>query len=250
MANVPLVSNPIIPPVPDEPKLSDDTTDPELIKTFDSLWKWMKDVSVQLKILFGSPQSSNSAIIATLVQAGTILPFGGIAANIPTGYLVCDGSVVSQGQYVSLFSAIGTNWNTGGEGAGNFRLPDLRGRDILGAGTGAGLSPRAVGQTGGEETHLLTTPELPAHNHPVTDPGHGHAVSDPGHSHLIKSNGGGGSFPVLTGDGSGATHPSNPSTTGVGVTANTTGISTQNTGGGGAHNNVQPFGVCTWMIKF
>jgi len=117
--SIPLIANPILPIVPDQPKGLDD---PQIQKTFDSLWKWMNDLSLQMKVLFGSP---NSAITLALVQAGQVFPFAGVAANIPSGYLQCNGAIVSQAEYSSLYKAIGTTWNTGGEGAGNFRLPNL-----------------------------------------------------------------------------------------------------------------------------
>ena len=48
-------------------------------------------------------------------------------------------------------------------------LPDVRGRAIIGSGTGAGLTGRTLGISGGEETHLLTAAQsgLPSHNHTV-----------------------------------------------------------------------------------
>ena len=250
MANIPLIANPLLPPVPDEP------TDfpPEYQKTADQVWQWMKDLSLQMKILFGSPQASNSAIIANLVQAGTVLPFAGVSGNIPSGYLACDGSVVSQVQYPSLWSAISSTWNTGGEGAGNFRLPDLRGRDVLGAGTGSGLTSRAVGQIGGEETHALTISELASHNHPISDPGHPHGITDPGHFHT-ESRANGASGEGVAGSNLGdATVVTimNTTTNPTGISVNTalTGISTGTAGSGAGHNNIQPFGVLQWMIKF
>lgn len=87
-------------------------------------------------------------------------------AAAPSGWLACDGSVVLQATYPDLYAAIGTTWNTGGELGTEFRLPDFRGRSPVGAGTGVGLTARAVGQTGGEEAHQLSIGELPSHNHP------------------------------------------------------------------------------------
>ena len=43
-----------------------------------------------------------------------------------------------------------------------------RGRAIIGAGQGTGLSNRTAGETGGAETHALTVNELPAHAHSIT----------------------------------------------------------------------------------
>lgn len=253
MASIPLISNPILPPVPDEPK---DFEDPEeLHKTFDALWKWMKDLSVQLKILLGSPQGSNSALTLPLVQAGTAVPFCGPVANMPAGYLACDGSLVSSTQYASLFSAIGSSWNTGGESAGIFRLPDFRGRVPVGAGTGTGLTPRTIGQIGGEENHQLTVSELAVHDHVLTDPGHVHGTSDPEHAHEMDLQGGiAAGAPNITvangstsGSGSGHTESAK---TGLTVNSATTGIAVANAGGNSPHNNMQPFGVVTWIIKY
>ena len=76
--------------------------------------------------------------IAVLLQdaifpAGFTADFAGTSA--PDGWLECDGAVISQTTYARLFAAIGTTWDTGGEGAGNFRLPDLRGAYRRGAGS-------------------------------------------------------------------------------------------------------------------
>lgn len=49
---------------------------------------------------------------------------------------------------------------------------------------GAGGS-YAVGDTGGLNSVSLTIPELPSHNHTVTDAGHTHNLTDPGHTHGI-----------------------------------------------------------------
>ena len=47
----------------------------------------------------------------------------------------------------------------------HFNLPDMRGRVALGYGSGIGLTVRNMGDDGGEETHTLTTAEMPTHNH-------------------------------------------------------------------------------------
>lgn len=54
-----------------------------------------------------------------------------------------------------------------GTAVGGFTPPDLQGRTIVGAGAGSGLTTRLYGATGGEENHLLTESELPAHTHDV-----------------------------------------------------------------------------------
>lgn len=63
--------------------------------------------------------------------AGTIMAFGGDSFGIPDGWLLCDGSTVSQADYADLSDAIGANWGSGGPGM--FMLPDLRGVFLRGA---------------------------------------------------------------------------------------------------------------------
>ncbi|BEU21561.1 hypothetical protein [Paraburkholderia sp. 22B1P] len=133
-------------------------------------------------------------------------------------------------------------------------------RFIVGAG-----NLYAPGATGGNSTNVLTTAQLPAHNHGVTDPGHTHTVNDPGHGHSINDPGhqhagpGGVGFFVNTagvGNYSGGPNQftSTPLTgatqTGIGVNASasnvsvngvTTGITTQNTGTGTAVENKPPY---------
>jgi microcystin-dependent protein len=113
--------------------------------------------------------NTNFAIVRT--PPGAISAFGGGAA--PDGWLLCDGSAVSRTMYADLFSAIGTTFGAG-DGATTFNTPDLRGRAVVGAGSGQGLSARKVGDSFGAESVSLTTAQLPAHTHAVNDPGHSH----------------------------------------------------------------------------
>ena len=173
--------------------------------------------------------------ITALLPSGVMVDFGGTSA--PSGWLLCDGSVVSQTTYATLFAAISTNWNTGGEGAGNFRLPDFRRRVAVGSGgTGSGTLGNAVGNTGGEEKHTMTTGEIATHSHSVTDPGHNHTYS--------MSNGGGFTFSV----------PQQVTTvalqnSGVPTGTSTTGISIVNTGSSTPFNVIQPSAVVLKIIK-
>ena len=97
---------------------------------------------------------------------------------------MCDGSSVSSTNYLALHAVISNTYGgsayTGGSGL-SFNLPDLRGRFPMGSGTGTGLNAsgtgapsgtaqtaRTRGQWGGEETHLLTTAEMPSHSHTLT----------------------------------------------------------------------------------
>lgn len=91
---------------------------------------------------------------------GTVFPI--ITALPPDGSLLCDGSTYLASQYPLLYAALAPIFQTTGT---TFTLPDLRGRTIIGAGSGSGLTPRAVGDSFGEETHQLTIGELASHTH-------------------------------------------------------------------------------------
>lgn len=140
--------------------------------------------------MFKPGDSGGTGAIPTdlLFKTGMLLPYAGAAA--PSGWLLADGSTVSQVTYAALFAVCGTTFNTGGEPVGTFRLPNMISRSVIGAGTTGGLTAVPLGTYKGEENHVLTTAELASHNHGVTDPGHNHTqnahthtVTDPGHNH-------------------------------------------------------------------
>lgn len=158
--------------------------------------------------------------IEGLNVTGIILAYGGSSA--PAGFLLCDGSAVSRTTYADLFAAIGTTWGVG-DGSTTFNVPDLRGRSVVGSGTGSGLSARTVGQTGGEETHVLTIAELAAHDHDYMAGAATVALNLP--------TGGTLSWPA----------------TGIRQSINRTAVVSK--GGDGAHNTMHPFGVCAFIIK-
>lgn len=154
-----------------------------------------------------------------------------VTGTAPTGWLLCDGSTKStttNPELANLYSVIGTTY--GGTGATSFKLPDLRGRVPMGAGTGrnvadsANLTARTLGaKVSDAETHTLTAAEIPGHTHQVTIMGSDLSY---GTAALQGSNGG----------------------TQQGINAAEGGGS--NPAGGGAHNNTQPSTVINFIIKF
>src|SRR5258708_3649029 len=81
----------------------------------------------------------------------------------PRGWAFCNGQLMSIAQNTALFSLIGTYY--GGNGTTNFALPNLQGSAPMHQGSGAGLTPRVVGETGGVSTVTLLASQVPAHNH-------------------------------------------------------------------------------------
>jgi microcystin-dependent protein len=157
--------------------------------------------------------------------SGMVMPFAGTTA--PTGWLFAYGQSVASATYPDLYAAIGTTY---GGNATNFNLPDLRGRVVAGqddmgstsanrlTNQSGGLNGDTLGATGGSETHTLTTAQMPSHQHSVYQHAGYHGGS-------------------VQGAGAGDS--------GTTVHAATTGP----TGGGGAHNNVQPTIILNYIIK-
>jgi microcystin-dependent protein len=94
---------------------------------------------------------------------GEIRMFAGNFA--PIDWALCNGQTLSIQQHQALFSIIGTMY--GGDGVTTFRLPDLRGRTPIGAGSSSGLTPRSEGEMGGVESVTLNANQMPAHTHSV-----------------------------------------------------------------------------------
>ncbi len=79
------------------------------------------------------------------------------------GFMYAEGQLLSIDQYTNLYSVIGTTY--GGDGQQTFALPDLRGRTIIGAGQGNGLTRRTLGEVVGSDTFTLTESQMPIHTH-------------------------------------------------------------------------------------
>jgi len=93
---------------------------------------------------------------------GMIMPY--ITADPPPNVLACDGATYLRDEFPELYAALDSFFIVD---ADHFTVPDLRGRTVIGAGIGSGLTDRAVGDSIGEETHVLLETELAAHTHTI-----------------------------------------------------------------------------------
>lgn len=118
-------------------------------------------------------------LVAYRAAPGTICEYAA-ATGTPEGrWLFCNGAVVSQTTYAALFAKIGTAWNTGGEGAGNFRLPDFRGVFRRGLDTGRGVDPgRVMNATVQDDQNKAHSHQFPAYE--PDDTLGAYVASDPG----------------------------------------------------------------------
>ena len=80
---------------------------------------------------------------------------------VPRGWAMCNGQLLPINQNQALFALLGTTY--GGDGRVNFALPDLRGNVPIHVGAGFRL-----GERGGEQSHTLSTTEMPTHIHQIS----------------------------------------------------------------------------------
>ena len=136
------------------------------------------------------------------------------------GWLMCDGRELPIAGFRHLYDVIGDSF---GDATieGYFRLPNPKGRVLGIVGKANSISRDwTMGDISGAETHTLTIPEMPKHNHDVSgnapdlsgnttysatsidvlqnglhahmassanNGNHAHSITDPGHSHTIRS---------------------------------------------------------------
>lgn len=162
-------------------------------------------------------QNSNT-VGGSINEIGGIIAFGGTIA--PTGWLLCDGSAISRTTFSALFAVLGTAFGAG-DGSTTFNLPNLKGRVPVGL-DGSQVEFDQMGETGGAKTHTLVIGEIPSH------------------SHIEKFSSG-----------------ANNGVTGIGQTLNQSAVpginssyTTDVAGGGGAHNNLQPYQVVNYIIRY
>jgi len=199
----------------------------------DVLAKHINNLENKVGIDSSTDTSSLDYKVRHVIPAGTITMFGGSSA--PTGYLLCDGSAVSRTTYADLFTAIGTTYGTG-DGSTTFNVPNVKGKVPVGR-DGADTSFDALGETGGEKTHTLTSGEMPEHTH--TQDAHYHRIEVGGAS--------GGTSRYKHTTSNGVTNDEDSGGHSVGTQYVT--ATNQNTGGGEAHNNLQPYIVFNYIIK-
>ena len=146
----------------------------------------------------------------------------------PRGWAFCNGQLLPISQNTALFSLIGTTF--GGDGRTTTGLPNLQGRAPMHPGGGPGLTSRRLGQVGGNETVTLSQAQMANHTHTVT----------------ASAEDGGDNTPI---DGFTATTEANQRL--YGGASNLTSMANDAivaTGGGQAHNNLQPFQTLNYII--
>ena len=162
--------------------------------------------------------SGTTLVFNEVLPVGSIIPW--TSNSVPDNYLLCDGSIFNGTSYPELSAILGTTY--GARSGNNFKLPDLRGKITLGAGTNVAdisgnTSSFTIGASGGEYRHAISIDEMPSHSHDIVCRA------------TIQSGG--------------AERPPTDSTGGF------LNYITEPTGGNQLHNNVQPYVVTNYIIK-
>ena len=153
---------------------------------------------------------------ANLIPAGSLMMYA--STNAPNGWFLCDGTQYSTTTYSSLWLAIGYSYSTG-TGSG-FNVPNMK-SNVPGGYNSADANFNRVGQTGGTATETLSTAQIPAHAHYM--------------DYQVTSFGG--AITTIRGE--------------VNASANNSAKQTRSDGGsGGSHNNLQPYVVVNYIIKY
>lgn len=184
----------------------------------------------------GGGSGGGGSTYQVFTPIGAPIPF--LTDTIPTGFIEYDGAIISRlAPYDKLFAVLGTKYGAG-DGSTTFGLPNLKSRTIVGVDP-ADPAMDATGETGGEKTHVLTIAEMPSHDHGDTD-----AATVPVNSTIVVagSNPAGGSHINMRGTSS------SPAAGDLSGSSHTHNIPPQ--GGGGAHNNLQPFMAGRWIARY
>ena len=154
--------------------------------------------------------------------AGILKIWAGSNTTVPGGYLLCDGTAISRTIYGDLFTAISTAYGVG-DGSTTFNIPNLVGKVPVGFDSSQ-TEFDVLGETGGAKTHTLSVAEMPGHTHNGSS----------------RAGGGSGNFAYsLNADRGGS------------IDATATGESVGgSTGGGTAHNVLDPYITLTYIIKY
>lgn len=165
------------------------------------------DIAALMAVMFYEYEENQDCNGGTVSLIGTIVPGVFDDGAQPSNWLLCDGSTYLLADYPGLAAIISPSLVSGDD----FTVPDLRNRSVIGSSI-----THLEYQTGGAETHTLTTSELSAHYHPMNA-----TLSILGH---------GGFLPVTD------------VVSGIGGTTNFE-------GGGAAHNNMSPFiALRYWLV--
>ena len=184
---------------------------------------------LKLKILqYLSPDPQSDQAIKSLVPfgfTGMVLPH--FTSILPAGFVLLDGAQYAKDDYPDLWRFLSEDYTSTvfEVDSNNFVVPDVTDRVL--AGVGSNTNFNSLHKKSGAASHTLTVAQMPSHNHSINRP------------------------PWRTSERAGSGQVWSPTNTTYNwVTQDSDGTGgIQNTGGGQAHNNVQPSYAVYWIMK-
>jgi len=176
--------------------------------------------------------AASQAKLDGLMPAGTIVMTGRSAA--PSGWVLCQGQALVRADNPGLYAAIGVAYGPGNNTT-TFNVPNFKGRVPVGY-DASQTGFDTLGEIGGANSVALSVANLPAHDHEQAKSSRMimSQYTEPSPSANDNNSGA-----VVQGRGAGR----------YGAYTNTEGNTTEKTGSGTAHNNLQPYLVVNYMIK-
>jgi microcystin-dependent protein len=176
---------------------------------WDWMFKWTKYFDTIIDEILGSISGLSN------VPIGAILEYPCNTLPSGTSFMWADGSAISRTTYASLFTLYGTIHGVG-DNSTTFNLPNkMDGKVAVGVDT-TQTEFNTLNKTGGTKTHILTETEMPSHIHNIN----GSANQDGEDIRFAMGNNGG--------------HSS---------------ANSNATGGGAAHNNLQPYRTTRYIVR-
>lgn len=215
-------------------------------------WSWedfarpvpARETEERMRALEEAVEEARAAAGGSGDLPGTVKMWAG--TGVPDGYLLCDGQALPiEGAYQALYEAIGTTYNNAPDRndsqyttpSGQFRVPDLSGRFVVGLAANDPDYNRsrygAARFAGGTKKVTLSEAEMPKHAHRFTDD-----TNAEGKYPAVEQR-----FPIK--DGTITGEKSSADSSGAGCV-----YFSETRGGGMAHENRPPYYVMSYIIKY
>lgn len=138
------------------------------------VWEDFTDIKSIKELMDENRELRNELAAVQPAPLGIVQMWAGV--TVPEGYLLCNGQELRATEFPELYDALGATFNTAMSASGVkystregfFRVPDLRGRFVVGQ-HDSDNDYRTNGAAGGHKSVALTGEQLPSHAHAVKD---------------------------------------------------------------------------------
>lgn len=137
-------------------------------------WEDFRDIKTVVELMDENRELRESLARISPPPPGVVEMFAG--KEVPENYVLCNGQELEKAEYEALYKALGDEFSTAPDCNGNtyttregyFRVPDLRGRFVVGY-HDTDVDYQKHGRAGGAKAVALGVKDLPEHSHSVND---------------------------------------------------------------------------------